>query len=324
MNNFKFLIPIFFILELLFYLSFIPLIKKIKFNQTVRSDGPKSHIKKNGTPTMGGIIFTLFILIFYFSFLFLFKHPINLYESLIIIVSVLGYAFLGFIDDYLIVIKNNNFGISPTKKFLIQLLLALIIYGLLILNGHSSILNFFGININLAFGYGIFVMLFYSAVSNSVNLSDGLDALASGIVFTILIGCLIYTSYLGKTNLSILCIISMIAVLGFMFFNFHPARIFMGNSGSMALGGLLACIFILMGKEVLLIIMGSALVIETLSDIIQVSYFKITKGKRIFKMAPIHHHLELLNYSKWQIDLIFWSFSLAMSLIGVLIGVRLF
>ena len=324
MNNFKYLIPIFFILELLFYQSLIPLLKKIKINQTVREDGPKKHIIKNGTPTMGGIIFCFFIIIFYFSFLFLFKLPINIYESLIIIISIIGYGLLGFIDDYLIVIKNNNKGISPNKKFLIQLLIASVIYGLLILNGHSSILNFFGLDINLSFGYGIFILLFFTSVTNSVNLSDGLDALASGIVVTILVGCFIYCSFLGLDYLTILCIISLIAILGFMFFNFHPAKIFMGNSGSMALGGLLACIFILMEKEVLLIIMGSALVIETLSDIIQVTYFKLTKGKRVFKMAPFHHHLELLNYSEWQIDLIFWSFSLTMSLIGVLIGVRLF
>ncbi len=324
MNNFKYLIPIFFILELLFYQSLIPLLKKIKINQTVREDGPKKHIIKNGTPTMGGIIFSFFIIIFYFTFLFLFKLPINIYESLIIIISIIGYGLLGFIDDYLIVIKNNNKGISPKRKFLIQLLIASVIYGLLILNGHSSNLNFFGLDINLSFGYGIFILLFFTSVTNSVNLSDGLDALASGIVVTILIGCLIYSSFLGLDYLTILCVISLIAILGFMFFNFHPAKIFMGNSGSMALGGLLTCIFILMEKEVLLIIMGSALVIETLSDIIQVTYFKLTKGKRVFKMAPFHHHLELLNYSEWQIDLIFWSFSLAMSLIGVLIGVRLF
>lgn len=324
MNNFKYLIPIFFLLELLFYSSFIPLVKKIKINQTVRSDGPKKHFKKNGTPTMGGLIFTIFIIIFYFSFILLFKYPINIYESSIIIVSILGYGILGFIDDYLIVIKNNNIGITPTKKFLIQLLIALIIYGLLILNGHNSNINFFGINLNLTFGYGIFIMLFYSAVSNSVNLSDGLDALASGTVVTILIGCLIYNSYLGNDYLTILCIISIIAIIGFMFFNFHPAKIFMGNCGALSLGGLLACVFLLMEKEILLIIMGGALVIETLSDIIQVVYFKLTKGKRIFKMAPFHHHLELSNYTEWQIDLIFWSFSLVMSLIGVLIGVRLF
>ena len=324
MSNFKYLIPIIFIIELLFYFSFIPLVKKIKINQTVRSDGPKRHIKKNGTPTMGGLIFTFFIIIFYFTTIFLLKYPLTIYEILIIIVSILGYALLGFYDDYLIVIKNNNFGISPTKKFLIQLLLALIIYGLLILSGHSSHLNFFGKNINLAFGYGIFIMLFYSAVSNSVNLSDGLDGLASGIVITILIGCTIYSLFLKLDYLTILSLISILAIINFMFFNFHPAKIFMGNCGSMALGGLLACLFVLMEKEVLLIIMGSALVIETLSDILQVFYFKLTKGKRLFKMAPIHHHFELLNYSEWQIDLIFWSFSLVMALIGVLVGVKLF
>ncbi len=323
-NNLKYLIPFFFILELLLYRSFIPVLKEIKIKQTVRKLGPKHHNTKNGTPTMGGLIFTFLIIIFYFVFGTLSKIPMNIYDNLIIIVSITGYGLLGFADDYLIVTQNNNNGISPIKKFIFQLLLALIIYGLLILSGHQSNINFFGMNINLAFGYGIFIMFFYCAVSNSVNLSDGLDALASGMVVTILIGCLIYCFYLELYHLVVLSSVSIISIFGFMIFNFHPAKIFMGNSGSMALGGLLASIFILMEKEVLLIIMGSALVIETLSDIIQVAYFKITKGKRIFKMAPIHHHLELLKYSEWQIDLIFWSFSLVMSLLGVLIGVKLF
>ena len=324
MDSLKFFIPLIFILELLVYLLFIPILKKVKIAQAIRADGPEAHLKKTGTPTMGGLIFIIFILVFYFLISYINNIKINLYDNLIILISILGYGLLGLVDDYLIVIKNNNKGISPTKKFLIQLLIALIIYGLLILRGHQSTINIFGIKINLAFLYGVFIMFYYVAVANSVNLSDGLDGLASGIIITILVGTLIYSYYLKRYDLFILSIISIIALLGFLIFNFHPAKIFMGNSGSMALGGLIASLFLLMEIEILLVIMGFALIIETLSDIIQVTYFKLTKGKRIFKMAPFHHHLELLNYSEWQIDLIFWSFSLVMSLIGVIMGVRLF
>lgn len=324
MHSLKFFIPLIFILELLVYLLFIPILKKVKISQAIRADGPTTHLRKSGTPTMGGIIFTIFILIFYFLICYINNIKINLYDNLIILISILGYGILGLVDDYLIIIKNNNKGISPTKKFLIQLLIALIIYGLLILSGHQSIINIFGKKINLTFLYGVFIMFYYVAVANSVNLSDGLDGLASGIIITILIGTLIYSYYLKRYDLFILSIISIIALLGFLIFNFHPAKIFMGNSGSMALGGLIASLFLLMEIEILLIIMGLALIIETLSDIIQVTYFKLTKGKRIFKMAPFHHHLELLSFSEWQIDLIFWSFSLVMSLIGVIMGVRLF
>lgn len=326
-NNFDFLkivVFIFFILELLVYALFIPIFKKQKVAQSIREDGPKKHLLKSGTPTMGGIVFGIFILIMYFLLLLIEGKQIKTFNNLLIIISVIGYGIIGFIDDYLIVIKHNNKGINSNLKFILQLIIALIIYFIMLINNHNSSINFFGISINLSFLYGVFLMFFFSATTNAVNLSDGVDGLASGIVITILLGTMIYAYLRGNLEICLLSISSIITILGFMFYNINPAKIFMGNTGSMVLGGLLSCIFVVLKIEFLLPIMGFTLVLETLSDIIQVSYFKLTKGKRFFKMAPFHHHLELSNFSEWQIDLIFWSFNLVMALIGVIIGVRLF
>lgn len=315
---------IIFLFELLVYLIYIPLLKKEKISQAIREDGPKKHLIKYGTPTMGGVIFGIFIIFCYLLVLFITKQPIFNYQNLLIIISIIGYGLIGFIDDYLIVVRHNNKGIKPNLKFILQLIVALVIYTILIINNHDSTINFFGKIINLSFFYGVFLMFFFSATANAVNLTDGIDGLASGVIITILLGTTIYSYLISNSEILLLSIVSIVTILGFMFFNINPAKIFMGNTGSMILGGLIACIFTILKIEFLLLIMGCALVIETLSDIIQVSYFKITHGKRIFKMAPLHHHLELLNYSEWQIDLIFWSFNLVMSLIGVILGVRLF
>ena len=195
---------------------------------------------------------------------------------------------------------------------------------ILLNNNHSTVINIFGLKFDFTFVYGLFIVIFLSGTTNAVNLTDGLDGLASGTIITILIGTAIYAYYVNNTNILVLSVVSIIFIIGFMFYNIHPAKIFMGNTGSMILGAIIAVIFIILKIEFLLLVMGMVLVIETLSDIIQVLYFKLTKGKRVFKMAPLHHHFELCGYSEWQIDLIFWMFSLVMSLVGVIIGVRLF
>ena len=323
MNRWWF-ISIAIIVEMILYSLFIKVFKKQKIGQSIRKEGPKSHINKKGTPTMGGVIFGILILIGYLLSLKLIGEPISIYPTLVIIVTILGYGILGFLDDYLIVIKHNNAGISPSIKFIIQVIIAVIVFFILLNNNHSTVINIFGLKLDFTFVYGLFIVIFLSGTTNAVNLTDGLDGLASGTTITILIGAAIYAYYVNNTNILVLSVVSIIFILGFMFYNIHPAKIFMGNTGSMILGALTAIIFIILKIEFLLLIMGSALVIETLSDIIQVLYFKITKGRRVFKMAPLHHHFELSGYSEWQIDLIFWMFSLVMSLIGVIIGVRLF
>lgn len=323
MNRWWF-ISIAIIVEIILYSLFIKVFKKQKIGQSIRKEGPKSHINKKGTPTMGGVIFGILILIGYLLSLKLIGEPIVIYPTLVIIVTILGYGILGFLDDYLIVIKHNNAGISPSIKFIIQVIIAVIVFFILLNNNHSTVINIFGFKFDFTFVYGLFIVIFLSGTTNAVNLTDGLDGLASGTIITILIGTAIYAYYVNNTNILVLSVVSIIFILGFMFYNIHPAKIFMGNTGSMILGAIIAVIFIILKIEFLLLVMGMVLVIETLSDIIQVLYFKLTKGKRIFKMAPLHHHFELCGYSEWQIDLIFWMFSLVMSLVGVIIGVRLF
>lgn len=323
MNNWWF-ICIALIIEIVLYSFFIKVFKKQKIGQSIRKEGPKSHINKKGTPTMGGLIFGVLILIGYLLCLKLINEPINIYPTMVIIVTILGYGILGFLDDYLIVIKHNNDGISPTIKFIVQIIIAVVIFFILLNNNHSTVINIFGVKFDFTFVYGLFIIIFLSGTTNAVNLTDGLDGLASGIIITILIGTSIYAYYVNNLNILVLSVVSIIFIIGFMFYNIHPAKIFMGNTGSMVLGALISIIFIILKIEFLLLVMGIVLVIETLSDIIQVLYFKKTKGRRIFKMAPLHHHFELCGYSEWQIDLIFWMFSLVMSLVGVIIGVRLF
>lgn len=323
MNNWWF-ICIALIIEIVLYSFFIKVFKKQKIGQSIRKEGPKSHINKKGTPTMGGLIFGVLILIGYLLGLKLINEPINIYPTMVIIVTILGYGVLGFLDDYLIVIKHNNDGISPTIKFIVQIIIAVVIFFILLNNNHSTVINIFGVKFDFTFVYGLFIIIFLSGTTNAVNLTDGLDGLASGIIITILIGTSIYAYYVNNLNILVLSVVSIIFIIGFMFYNIHPAKIFMGNTGSMVLGALISIIFIILKIEFLLLVMGIVLVIETLSDIIQVLYFKKTKGRRIFKMTPLHHHFELCGYSEWQIDLIFWMFSLVMSLVGVIIGVRLF
>ena len=323
MNRWWF-ISIAIIVEIILYSLFIKVFKKQKIGQSIRKEGPKSHINKKGTPTMGGVIFGILILIGYLLSLKLIGEPIAIYPTLVIIVTILGYGILGFLDDYLIVIKHNNAGISPSIKFIIQVIIAVIVFFILLNNNHSTVINIFGFKFDFTFVYGLFIVIFLSGTTNAVNLTDGLDGLASGTIITILIGTAIYAYYVNNTNILVLSVVSIIFIIGFMFYNIHPAKIFMGNTGSMILGAIIAVIFIILKIEFLLLVMGMVLVIETLSDIIQVLYFKLTKGKRVFKMAPLHHHFELCGYSEWQIDLIFWMFSLVMSLVGVIIGVRLF
>lgn len=323
MNNWWF-ICIGLIIEIVLYSFFIKVFKKQKIGQSIRKEGPKSHINKKGTPTMGGLIFGVLILIGYLLGLKLINEPINIYPTMVIIVTILGYGVLGFLDDYLIVIKHNNDGISPTIKFIVQIIIAVVIFFILLNNNHSTVINIFGVKFDFTFVYGLFIIIFLSGTTNAVNLTDGLDGLASGIIITILIGTSIYAYYVNNLNILVLSVVSIVFIIGFMFYNIHPAKIFMGNTGSMVLGALISIIFIILKIEFLLLVMGIVLVIETLSDIIQVLYFKKTKGRRIFKMAPLHHHFELCGYSEWQIDLIFWMFSLVMSLVGVIIGVRLF
>lgn len=282
----------------------IPQLRKLKIGQSIREEGPKSHLIKQGTPTMGGLIL---IIGFSFSFIIISIIYLNLtiYQILMFLLPCYIYLLIGFIDDFLIIINNNNKGISPKMKILLQII-GLLIYYILFLRNHNTVIDLYFTKIDIKHFYFIFVLLIYVASSNAVNLTDGLDGLASGLLIICLIGTTILGLFKQRNDIALFSVTVLASLLSFLIFNFNPAKIFMGNSGSLMFGAILATIFVLLDEEIMLLLIGFVFIIETLSVIIQVLYFKITKGKRIFLMAPLHHHFERKGNNEIVIDLLFW------------------
>ena len=282
----------------------MPILKKFKVGQVVRDDGPKEHLKKQGTPTMGGIIMLIVIVVI------LAINSIK-YPTLILArISILGFGLVGFIDDYKKLVKKNTKGLSPLKKiFGLVLVTAIFIFMYLKVFklGTDITLPFISSPITLSVGaFIIFIAFILIGTSNAVNLTDGLDGLASGVVAIIMTFFTIVAAKNSNTEMMILGASSVGTCLGFLLFNFHPAKVFMGDTGSLALGGAVAAIAIMMKMEVYLAIVAFVCIIDTLSVILQVTYFKLTKGKRIFKMAPFHHHLELSGMKETKVVILFW------------------
>lgn len=316
----------FIIFEILLFIFFLPLIKKLNYGQSIRSLGPKKHLKKSGTPTMGGIVILLCVLIFYTLLIVEFKRlfHIDLVKSLFIILPVVLYGIIGFVDDYLIIVKKNNNGIKPSIKFLLQLIIATAIYFVYLSVYKTNELNFFGIYVDLKFFYGLLIVFLLVGTTNATNLTDGIDGLLS------ICSIISYTSFgiIGIFKNEIVVVILsfsvVISLLAFLVFNLPKAKIFMGNVGSLLLGAGLVMMSILLHVEVLLVFIGFVYVIETLSVIIQVWFFKKTKGERLFKMSPIHHHLELCNFSEVEIDVTLGTIQLIMAVIGIWLAVMFF
>lgn len=282
----------------------MPILKKFKVGQVVRDDGPKEHLKKQGTPTMGGIIMLIVLVVI------LAINSIKYPTLLLAIVSILGFGLVGFIDDYKKLVKKNTKGLSPLKKiFGLVLVTAIFIFMYLKVFklGTDITLPFISSPITLSVGaFIIFIAFILIGTSNAVNLTDGLDGLASGVVAIIMTFFTIVAVKNSNTEMVILGASSVGTCLGFLLFNFHPAKVFMGDTGSLALGGAVAAIAIMMKMEVYLAIVAFVCIIDTLSVILQVTYFKLTKGKRIFKMAPFHHHLELSGMKETKVVILFW------------------
>jgi phospho-N-acetylmuramoyl-pentapeptide-transferase len=263
------------------------LCKKLKFSQTILHY-VKEHSGKSGTPTMGGIIF-IFAGIMTYAF---FSGGQDLYTWLSLVV-MLAYGLIGFLDDFIKIKFHQNKGLSPWQKIIGQVAIAIIV-ALFVYFKVGTSLDFFGIKIELGWGIIPFVVFVFLAITNSVNLTDGLDGLAGGVsaIYLLFFGAILTITNMSETNnLAILCFIMFGAILGFLAINSHPAKIFMGDTGSLALGGVIACISIFSGKVLLMPIMGLMFVLSALSVVLQVAYFKKTK-KRIFLMAPLHHHFE--------------------------------
>lgn len=321
MNNY---ISIYFIILsliiVLLYYIFIPYLKKLKFGQIVRKEGPRNHLNKNGTPTMGGLIMFLIFIITFLSILLINKNNIKLTNDLpvilLILIPIIGYFLIGFIDDFLIVVKRNNTGLKPLYKLIFQLIISLIFYIIYTFYINDTYLHFINYDINLKYLYGPFIMLLFISTSNSTNLTDGIDGLLSISTFPLVIAFIVLGLLKDNTLVVITSICFLLVLLSFLFFNFPKASIFMGDTGSLMIGGYISVMTILLKCELLLILFGIVYVIEALSVIIQVYYYKKTKGKRIFKMTPFHHHLELSGCNDIMINIIFFL----ISSIGVIIG----
>lgn len=300
---------------------FIPFLTKLKFGQVEREEGPESHKIKGGTPTMGGIVFiAASVIAVYLTF------PSYILDPTVGLITLMfvGYGLIGFIDDYLIVVKKTNLGLSAAKKYLLQSILAILFY-VLALNfvpGFSTVITIPVIrtSVDIGFLYPVLVYFMFTATSNGVNLSDGLDGLATGLSMVAVAPFVIFGLMSKTYAISVYGMAVIGALLGFMMYNYHPAKIFMGDSGSLSLGGLLAVLAIFAKQELLLLLVGGVFVVETLSVIIQVTSFKLT-GKRVFKMAPLHHHFELLGWAEQQVVISFWLGGFICGMVGIVLGV---
>ncbi len=303
----------------------------MQIGQVIQTDGPQTHLGKQGTPTMGGIL----ILFSVFMATVLWGSLSNHYVA-ILLLTILLFGAIGFVDDYLMQVKKRNMGFTAKGKFSIQVACGLVISLLIFLSPDFdttlTIPFFKDFSPDLGIWYIPFACLVIVGTSNAVNLTDGLDGLAIGpyivasvtyMFFAYVAGHTQFAQYLhvrhimSAGELSVVCGILAGAGLGFLWFNAHPAQIFMGDSGSIPLGAILGTIAVVVKQEILLLIVGGLFVIEALSVIIQVGYFKISKGKRIFRMAPLHHHFELKGWHESKVIVRFWIISITLALISL-------
>lgn len=316
-----------FILSIVAGLILIPLFKRIKAGQNVSTTIGERHMKKNGTPTLGGFIFIIPTIVT--LLLLKFKGSIDIsYNLLIVMIVFVAYGLLGFIDDWLKIKYHNNKGLSIMFKLLCQMLIALVFFYIYITNGGSPVVEISSIGLRLDLGwiYGLFILFLLVGSSNAVNITDGLDGLAGGLsaIAFLAYGLLAWNaSWMeGAQEVGIFCFVLVGSLLGFLVFNSHPAKVFMGDTGSLALGGALAAIAILTKHELLLAVVGGVFVVETLTSLVQmisIIYFK----KKIFKMAPLHHHFEQCGWEERDIVKIFYVIGLLLAMAAITYGVWL-
>ena len=289
------------VLELILCPIAIPLLHKLKFGQYIREDGPQAHLKKTGTPTMGGIMIVL-------SFLAgtLLTFQIDERIAAVLFLSF-GFAAVGFLDDYLKVVKKKNEGLKAWQKWLLQCVITGAFLLWIGLSGHPTSIPLLVSRTRVELGvfYYVFAFLFIMGFVNGTNFTDGLDGLASGVTLVVAAFFALFAFTAGDKMMEIPGMAMMGALTGFLFFNIHPAKVFMGDTGSLALGGFVSAMALLSGHPLVLFVVGFIYVAEVASVILQVGYFKLTHGKRIFRMAPIHHHFELGGWEETKVVGIF-------------------
>jgi phospho-N-acetylmuramoyl-pentapeptide-transferase len=289
----------------------IPMLRRLKFGQNIRKEGPQSHLKKAGTPTIGGIIFILSSVLAMVVMRFEVTD-----EAMIALYSLIAFGFIGFLDDILKIIKKENEGLKAWQKMLLLVIFstAIAIYGYAFL-GTTLRIPFINTKMPLGILYVPFVIIYYAATTNAVNLTDGLDGLATTVSILVLTFFAVVSHTMNHESLAIFSLVLAGGLLGFLNYNAYPAKVFMGDTGSLAIGGAIATIALILELPLVLFIVGGIYVFETLSVILQVSSYKL-RGKRLFKMAPIHHHFEQVGWSEIKIVSIFAVITAALCFIG--------
>ncbi len=316
-----------FVLSIITGVILIPLLRKLHFGQNVSLTLGERHLKKNGTPTIGGLIFIIPTII---SLLLLwFRGSIEMTSNLMIVLFVfISYSLLGLADDLMKIVFKNNKGLSIMFKLLMQTIIALVFFYIFIRNGGVPEIRISAINLYIYMGwtYGLFILFLLVGSSNAVNITDGLDGLAGGLsaIAFLAYGLIAWnTTWLaGYQEIAIFCFVLIGAILGFLVFNTYPAKVFMGDTGSLALGGSLAAIAILTRHELSLAVVGGVFVIETLSSLIQIIAIRKFHCK-IFKMAPLHHHFEKLGWAETDIVKMFWIVGLILAMLMITYNVWL-
>ena len=314
-----------FIISIVTGIILVPLLKKFKISQTISTYLEKRHKEKEGIPTMGGLIFIIPTILSIVILILMGK--LEFTSNLFIVLFVfVAYAILGFIDDFLIIKRRNNIGLTEIQKLIGQILIAIVFYIIYMKSGASSTLEIYtlGIEINMGWFYGVFLLFMLVASSNAVNITDGLDGLAGGLsMIAFLTFALISANSRaieGTGEIAVFCFVLVGALIGFLAFNSRPAKVFMGDTGSLSLGATLATIAIITKHEITFIVVSGVFIFETLVSLIQiisVVYFH----KKVFLMTPFHHHLEKLGWNERDIVVLFWCIGLILAMAAIVFGV---
>lgn len=310
-----------FLSSVIFGLILVPILKKLHIGQRISAFVGENHRKKEGTPTMGGLIFivpTIIITLLLIAFGYL-----KLTSDLVIVLVVfIGYAFLGFIDDFLSIVRKENDGLTTPQKFFGQLIIALVTFFLYMQAGGdtSLVVSTLGIHIEMGWFYGVFLLFILIGASNAVNLTDGLDGLAGGLSAIAFIAFSLIAMMVGFTDLGLFTFLLVGCLFGFLVYNTHPAKVFMGDTGSLSLGAVMSVIAILVHREITLLVVAFVFVLETLSVILQVFWIYVFK-KKLFLMTPLHHHFEKLGWCETDIVKLFWVFGLVLAMCGIYFGI---
>ena len=318
-----FAIMIGFLFSVVLGLILLPLLRKLKVGQRISSYVGYSHRRKEGTPTMGGLIFIIPTVLITLGLLITDKIPYS-DNIAIVLVVFLGFAIIGFLDDFLSLKKHNNEGLTTYQKLLGQVIISTIFFYIYMKNGGqtSFVVGTLGIDIELTWLYGLFILFILIGASNAVNLTDGLDGLAGSLSAVAFIAFALISFVVGFEDIGIFCLVLVGSLIGFLVFNTHPAKVFMGDTGSLALGGVMGAVAILTHRELTLLVVAGVFVIETLSVILQVFWLRFFH-KKLFLMTPLHHHFEKLGWQETDIVKLFVVFGLLLAMGGIIFGVWL-